>query len=211
MLYCFGGHGIHEVSHDDNGADQCEQDVEEFQVIAFYGFPHIGARADLQQDVVPSFTDGHEDGQQEDHDDDPFGEGDKGDNGAAFYTEDEADGQEHDVQDGDGFQAQGVAQVHQEIDAQHEEEFIADPPGQSKAGDQEEAAEDQGDSRRYGAGGQGAFAFCRVFPVVFAVPVVVYYVDAAGYEGKSHESERNADQFVNVEDLTSEEEWNKKE
>ena len=73
------------------------------------------------------------------------------------------------------------------------------------------SAEDQGDSRRYGAGGQGALAFCRVFPVVFAVPVVIYDVDAAGYEGKSHESERNADQFVNVEDLTSEKEWNKKE
>jgi hypothetical protein len=99
-----------------------------------------------------------------------------------------ADGQEHDVQDGDGFQAQGIAQVHQEVDAQYEEEFIADPPGQSKAGDQEQAADDQGDGRRYCAGGQGAFAFCRVFPVVFPVPVVVYDVDAAGYEGKCNKS-----------------------
>ena len=102
------------------GGDEGQQCIEEFKVVAFYRFAHIAAGAQFQQDVVAAFADGHEDREEEDHDDDPFGEGYPGNDGAAFDAEDESGGKQNEVEDGDGFQPQGIAEVYEKIDAEDE-------------------------------------------------------------------------------------------
>ena len=90
-------------------------------------------------------------------------------------------------------------------------EFIADKPGQAKAGDDQNGADDEGGCGRHGAGGQGAFAFDGVFPIVFAVPVVVDDIDAAGDKGEGDEALEDLDQLVDIVELTAKNNGKKQE
>ena len=149
--------------------------------------------------------------EQEDHDHDPFGERYVGYDGAAFDAEDESGGKDHDIEDGDGFQSQGIGQVDHEIDSQYEKEFVSYKPGEGEAGEDKDGTDDQSRGRSDGAGGQGPFAFHGVFPVVFAVAVVVDDIDATGYKGKGDCAEKHVEQLVDIKDLTTEKQGNEQE
>ena len=199
-----GGQGIHEIGDDDDCGDGGEHRVEKFEVIGFYGLPHVGAGYLFQEKIVTAFADRHEDGKEEDHDDDPFGKGYIGDDGTGLYPEDESDGEDEDVEDGDLFEAEAITEIEEKIEGEYECEIGADGPGDPETENDEQGADEKGSAGGDGAGGQGAFTFHRVFPVIFPVAVIVDDIDRAGDEGECDEAEEEGDQLRPVENVACE-------
>jgi hypothetical protein len=207
----FGGHGIHEIGYDHDCGYEGQEGVEKFQVIAFDGFPHVSAGVQFQEYVVPSFANGHEQGQEEDHDDDPFGEFYVAYYGARFYAKYETCGQQDDIQDGNGFQAEGVPEVDEEVDGEYEDEFFFYGPGDCEAEDNEDGADEECGGGGDGAGSDGSFAFYGVFPVVFDVFVIIEDIDAAGDKAKGDEAIEDADDLMEVQEFACKEKGDEKE
>src|SRR5262249_5858524 len=112
---------------------------------------------------------------------------------------------DHDVENGDTFEAQGIGKVQKKVDGEHEKELIPDPPGQAETGDDQQAADSERRAWLYLARSQRTFTFDGMFPVVFAVPVVINSVDAAGNKGKSDKTIKDAEQLVDIENFATEE------
>ena len=108
-----------------------QQDIEQFEVVSFYRFAHIGPGAQFEQYVVAAFADGHEDRQEEDHDNDPFGERYPGDDGACLDAEDKSGGKQDEVEDGNRFEAERIAEVNQKIDSRGRKRIY---PGYTRPG-----------------------------------------------------------------------------
>lgn len=131
-----------------------------------------------------------------------------GNDGAGLYAQDKSGCEENEVQDCNGFQAEGIAEVDQEIDGKDENEFVpgyqlgANPPGKAKAEQDKDGTNGQCGGRRDRAGGKGPLAFHGVSPVVFPITVVVDDVDAAGDEREGEKTEGDHNQLVDILELS---------
>ncbi len=109
-------HRIIDIGNDQDGAEQAQHGIQEFQVIAFDHFPHFLPGACFQHYIVPSFRYSHENGQQEGHDGKPVAQVYPCQHRSTFHAQHKAGSHDDHIEDAHILQTKTVTDIQHIIE-----------------------------------------------------------------------------------------------